>query len=228
MTVDADVLAGLAGCDTAAVSDALDSLGVTGVLRAVAARVPGARACGLAYTVSYRPVSDEGSGFRNAANYLDDVPPGSVVVVDNGGNTQCTSWGSLLTAVARARDVRGTVLHGSARDIAEIRAAGYPLFSTGVTMVSGKNRVELEAVGRVLEVHGTTVRPGDVVLADDNGAMVIPSELAVEVLKRARRVEATEHNIATAVRGGQRLDLARAENGYATPWEAQPAEIAGV
>jgi regulator of RNase E activity RraA len=218
----AEVIARLAECDTAAVSDALDSLGVPGVLAGIAARVPGVRACGTAFTVTYRPVSDDGPPFRNAANYLDDVPAGSVVVVDNGGSTCCTNWGSLLTAVALARGVRGTILHGSARDVGEIRAAGYPLFSTGVTMVSGKNRVELDAVGRVIDVHGIAVRPGDVVLADDNGALVVPAELAEEVLRRATRVDATERNIAAAVRNGQRLDQARKLFGYSTPWQDTP------
>jgi regulator of RNase E activity RraA len=111
------------------------------------------------------------------------------------------------------------VLHGSARDIAEVRAAGYPLFSTGVTMVSGKNRFELSGVGAVVDVHGTQVRPGDVILADDSGALVVPAERAVEVVERAERVEATEHQIAAAVAGGSRLDEARAQFGYATPWQ---------
>ncbi|QUQ72003.1 RraA family protein [Kutzneria sp. CA-103260] len=218
--IDQEIIDRLARLDTAAVSDALDSLGIAGVLAGVAARVPGSKTCGPAHTVTYRPVSGDGPKFRNAANYLDDVPAGSVVVVDNGGNTSCTNWGSLLTAVAQARGVRGTVLHGSARDIAEVRAAGYPLFSTGVTMVSGKNRVELSEVGADVDVHGTVVRPGDVIVADDSGALVVPAERAVEVVERAERVEATEHRIAAAVAAGSRLDEARAAHGYATPWQA--------
>ncbi|AHH95877.1 RraA family protein [Kutzneria viridogrisea] len=221
-----DLVARLSALDTAAVSDALDSLGITGVLPGIAARVPGSRACGTAYTVTYGPVRGDGPKFRNAANYLDDVPEGSVVVVDNGGNTSCTNWGSLLTAVARARGVRGTVLHGSARDLAEIRAAGYPLFSTGITMVSGKNRVELSEVGATVDVHGTRVRPGDIVLADDSGVIVVPAEHAEEVAERAERVEATERRIAQAVAQGRRLDEARAEFGYATPWQDKAAASA--
>ncbi|MEU9387823.1 isocitrate/isopropylmalate family dehydrogenase, partial [Streptomyces sp. NPDC048279] len=161
--VPAEVVDRLAALDTASVSDALDSLGIPGVLAGIGARVPGARTAGLAYTVTYQPVDHRpDQGFRNAANYLDDVPAGSFVVVDNGGSTACTNWGSLLTAVARSRGVRGTALHGSARDLAEIRAAGYPLFSTGVTMVSGKNRVELAATGHgVLGVGLGTLLGGD-------------------------------------------------------------------
>ncbi|MGW7413917.1 RraA family protein [Streptomyces sp. NPDC054863] len=212
----------LSHLDTASISDALDSLGITGVLPGIAARVPGARTTGLAYTVSYEPIDTTDNTFHNAANYLDEVPPDSVVVVDNAGSTQCTNWGSLLTTLAQRRGVRGTVLHGSARDLTEIQAAAYPLYSTGVTMVSGKNRVQLAATGRDITIHGTTVRPGDIVVADDNGALVVPAEHAEETATRAERVEQTEQAIAAAVTDGMRLDEARRRHGYATPW-AQPA-----
>ncbi|MFB6890758.1 isocitrate/isopropylmalate family dehydrogenase [Kitasatospora sp. NPDC056327] len=221
-----EVVDRLARLDTASVSDALDSLGVPGVLAGLAARVPGARTAGRAFTVTYRPVDATVPGFRNAANYLDEVPAGSFVVVDNHGGTECTNWGSLLTVVARSRGARGTAVHGSARDVAEIRAAGYPLFSTGVTMVSGKNRVELAATGRDVTIGAVTVRAGDVIVADDNGVLVVPAGLAAEVADRAERVEATEAAIAEAVTGGSRLDEARRTFGYAKPWEG-PARGTG-
>ncbi|MER6281359.1 isocitrate/isopropylmalate family dehydrogenase [Streptomyces sp900105245] len=217
-TVD-EVVDRLSRLDTASVSDALDSLGVGGVLAGIAPRVPGTRAAGRAFTVTYQPVDDSAQGFRNAANYLDDVPEGAFVVVDNAGSTTCTNWGSLLTRLALRRGVRGTALHGSARDIAEIRAAGYPLFSTGVTMVSGKNRVELAATGREVVIGDVTVRPGDILVADDNGALIVPADHAVEVADRAERVEHTEEAIAGAVGAGLRLDEARRRFGYAKPWD---------
>ncbi len=189
------------------------------MLAGITPRVPGARAAGRAFTVTYQPVDHAAGEFRNAANYLDDVPEGSFVVVDNAGSTGCTNWGSLLTGLARRRGVRGTVLHGSARDIAEIRAGGYPLFSTGTTMVSGKNRVELAATGRNVVIGEVTVRPGDIVVADDNGALVVPAEHAAEVADRAERVERTESAIAGAVDAGLRLDEARRRYGYARPWD---------
>jgi regulator of RNase E activity RraA len=205
--------------DTASVSDALDSLGISGVLAGISARVPGTRAAGLAFTVTYQPVTSTEGGFRNAANYLDDVPAGSFVVVDNAGSVSCTNWGSLLTKLAQQRGVRGTALHGSARDVAEIRAMGYPLFSTSVTMVSGKNRVELAATGKDIVIGDVTVRPDDVILADDNGVLIIPASRATEVADRAERVEHTEQAIARGVATGLRLDDARKRFGYARPWD---------
>ncbi|MDO0929478.1 RraA family protein [Streptomyces sp. TG1A-8] len=209
----------LARLDTAALSDAVDSLRAAPcVLPGIAARTPGAVAFGPAFTVRYRPVEDDGT-FRNAANYLDDVPPGSVVVVDNGGTAACTNWGSLLTSVALRREVAGTVVHGSVRDVRETRETGYPLFSTAVTMVSGKNRVVLDRTGVALDIAGTAVAPGDLVFADDNGALRIPAGLVDEVVRRAEAVERTERRIREAALDGARLDDARARFGYARPWE---------
>ncbi|MFI5809496.1 MULTISPECIES: RraA family protein [unclassified Streptomyces] len=209
----------MAGLDTAALSDAMDSLRTPpGVLPGIAARTPGSIACGPAFTVRYRAVDDD-TGFRNAADYIDDVPSGSVVVVDNGGSLMCTNWGSLLSSVALHRGVRGTVVHGSVRDVKESRTAGYPLFSTGVTMVSGKNRVVLDRTGAEVDIAGTPVRPGDWILADDNGALRIPADLVEEVVRRAEAVERTESRIRAAALGGDRLDEARARFGYARPWE---------
>ncbi|WP_030252783.1 RraA family protein [Streptomyces violens] len=209
----------LSRLDTAALSDAMDSLRTPPcVLPGIRPRTPGTVACGPAFTVRYRSIDDT-STFHNAANYIDDVPTGSVVVVDNGGSLECTNWGSLLTAVALHRGISGTVVHGSVRDVKESRAAGYPLFSAGVTMVSAKNRAVLDRTGTEVDIAGTRVAPGDWIVADDNGALRIPAALIEEVVRRAEAVERTESRIREAALGGSRLDEARARFGYARPWE---------
>ncbi|MFE7311627.1 RraA family protein [Streptomyces sp. NPDC057555] len=209
----------LSRLDTAALSDAMDSLRTPPcVLPGIAARTPGTVACGPAFTVRYRAVVDD-STFHNAANYIDDVPVGSVVVVDNGGSRTCTNWGSLLSSVALHRGISGTVVHGSVRDVKESRTAGYPLFSTDVTMVSGKNRVMLDRTGVEVDIAGTSVAPGDWIVADDNGALRIPANLVEEVVRRAEAVERTESRIREAALSDGRLDEARARFGYARPWE---------
>lgn len=217
MTIHPDLLQRARALDTAAVSDALDSLSVSGHLRGIQPRVPGATAVGIAYTVAYRPVGRRDE-FRNAANYLDDVPAGSIVVIDNHGSTTCTTWGGLLTSLAAQRGIAGTVLHGSARDIAEIRDADYPLFSSGIAMVSGKNRVELHAVEVDITIGDVLVRTGDLIVADDNGVLAVGAEIANDVITRAEAVEHTEARIAAAVAAGSRLDEARRQHGYAHPW----------
>jgi len=205
--------------DTAALSDAIDSLHAAPcVLPGIVSRVPGTVACGRAFTVKYRIVEDKNI-FHNAADYIDDVPPESVIVVDNAGSRGSTTWGSLLTTVAQKQGIAGTVVHGSARDVRESREAGYPLFSTEVTMVSGKNRVMLDRTQVELEIAGTKVFPGDWIVADDNGALCIPSEIVEEVTRRAESVDRTERRIRQDVLSGNRLDAARSRFGYKRPWD---------
>lgn len=207
--------------DTAAISDALDSLGIAGWLKGVRPRVTGTRMAGRAFTVRYRELHDqETRAFQGAANYIDDVAAGSVIVSVNEDRPDCTTWGNLLTAVAETKAIAGTVIVGNARDIAEIRSMAYPLFSTGVSMVSGKNRVKLDQVQVELVIDGVAVRPGDFVVGDDNGVLVIPATQAVEVARRAHQVDRTEAAIVTEIRQGTPLHKARSLHGYSKPWEA--------
>jgi len=123
--------------DTASLSDALDSLGVSGGLLGITTQVPGSRCVGIAFTVQYEPVGDS-HGFKNAANYIDQVPPGAVIVSSNAGRQDCTVWGDIMTHFAVARGIKGTVIDGVARDIDTVVKLGYPLFSRGRFMQSAK------------------------------------------------------------------------------------------
>src|SRR5262249_23903357 len=115
-----------------------DSFGVDGGLVGVDARVPGATACGPAFTVRYELLAEpRGSGLRQAGNYIDDVPPGAIIVVDNAARADATTWGNILTETARLRGIAGTVVYGAARDVGRIRELGYPLYSSHVFMQSG-------------------------------------------------------------------------------------------
>lgn len=214
--------------DTASIADALDSLGLPAGLAGIRAQSgasgSGARCAGYAYTVLYEPVEEAAPGpagtFRGAADYIDAVPPGAVIVSSNPGRTDCTTWGDILTHMALSRGIAGTVIDGAARDIETVRTLGYPLFSRAVFMRSGKNRVRLRAVEVPLTIDGTAISPGDLVVGDANGVVSIPRQSAGEVLERARAVEATEARILAAIGTGMPLAEARRQNRYDRPWDA--------
>lgn len=208
--------------DTAAVSDALDSLGISRALPGIKQRVSGHKIAGPAYTVQYGPISASRSGFQNAGNYIDDIPRGHVAVVSNNGNTDCTNWGDILTTMAVGKGLGGTLIDGSARDISYIRQIGYPLFSRDTFMVSAKNRAELKAKQCPVTIGGTLVENGDWIFGDENGVVVIADDQIEEVVRRAENVNKTEDRILSAISSGMDLSEARKKFGYATPWEAQP------
>lgn len=205
--------------DTAAVSDALDSLYIMGGLLGIKPQVSGKQIAGPAFTVQYEACTPEKNRFMNAGNYIDQVPVGSIIVVDNGGRLDCTSWGNILTTKALQKQIEGSVIYGSARDIADIRQMDYPLFASNIFMVSGKNRARVKAVQCALDIHGVTVCPGDWVFGDDNGVVIIPKEQLEEVIRRAENVENTERQIISTISAGTPLDVARQQLGYDAPWE---------
>ncbi|BBP00482.1 RraA family protein [Sulfuriferula nivalis] len=205
--------------DTAAISDAMDSFNINRALFGILPRVEGAKIAGPAFTVQYEALSSVPSGFQNAANYIDEVPPHAVVVVNNDGNTSCTNWGDILTRKALRQGIAGTIINGSARDIETIRKLGYPLYSKGIYMVSGKNRVRLKASNVAIEIAGVVVNPGDWIFADDNGVVVIAPENLHAVIERAENVNHTEIEIVRAIESGESLVTARQNFGYSTPWE---------
>lgn len=196
---------------TASISDALDSLGLPGALHGVSALRSGQRTMGAAFTVRYELVDSHGG---TVGDFLDDVPAGSVIVIDNAGRTDCTVWGGIMSQFAHARRVAGTVINGACRDVAVARSAEYAIWSVARFMRTGKDRVRVADVQRDVTIDGVTVRPGDIVVADDDGAVIVPADRWDEVLQIAERIERVEDAVVEAARGGATLAQARAAHGY--------------
>jgi regulator of RNase E activity RraA len=145
----------------------------------------------------------------NVGDYIDDVAPGDVVVLDNAGRLDCTVWGDILTAVSHRRGVGGTVIHGVCRDVSRAIGLGYPIFSRGRYMRTGKDRVEVESMGAPVSLGEIQVRQGDLLVGDADGLVVIPRVRETEVLDTAREIEDAEQAIERETAKGVRLDEAR-------------------
>ena len=201
----------LAGFSTATVSDALDRLGRPGSLLGISPLFDGARLCGPAYTVRYVTA---GSPPGTVGDYLDDVPPGGVVVLDNGGRVDCTVWGDILTAMANQRGVAGTVIDGVCRDVQRALGLSYPIYSRGRFMRTGKDRVEVSDVNRPVTVGGVQVRPGDLLLGDADGVIAVPQEITDEVAEICAVISEREDAILKDVLAGSSIAEARRNHGY--------------
>ena len=172
--------------------------------------VMGHKIAGPAYTVRYVPTGTEKKG---AGDFLDDVPAGSVVVIDNGGRTYATVWGDLMTRLAKRNGVAGTVIDGVCRDVDLIRELHYPMFTRGAFMVTGKGRMQLTSIQETVTVGEVSVRPGDFVIADDSGVLVVPQSRAEEVLRTAQNIAAREDRMKRMIDDGLTLKEARARRG---------------
>src|SRR5688500_10810995 len=152
---------------TAAISDAMDRLGIAGQALGLAPLDPKFHLAGRAFTIRYRPTGAVERG--TVGDYIDDVPPGDVIVLDNAGRVDCTVWGDILTAVAHRRGVGGTVINGVCRDVSRAIGLGYPIYSRGRFMRTGKDRVEVESMGQPVSLGEVQLRPGDVLVGDADG-----------------------------------------------------------
>lgn len=212
--LDKDLVALFAGLDTPGVSDALDKLGLPGQCLGV---MPLANydtvVVGPAYTVQYVSASTPPG---TVGDFIDDVAPGDVVVIDNQGRTDCTVWGDIMTQYAGQQGIAATVIDGVCRDVTKALGDGYPIFSKGRFMRTGKDRVQVQAINQPVSIGTARVCARDIIVADANGVVVVPRERAREVAATARRIEAVEAQIRTQISQGKSLRQAREALGYHT------------
>ncbi|HKT54189.1 MAG TPA: RraA family protein [Caulobacteraceae bacterium] len=208
---DQELSARLKKAGATAVSDALDRLGIEGQAIGIVPVARTMRFAGRAFTIRMLPVGLTGG---SVGDYIDDVAPGQVVVIDNDGRMDATVWGDILTWVASQRGVAGTVIDGVCRDSDRCVELGYPVFARASTMRTGKDRVTADAYNVAVQIAGVRVEPGDWLLGDADGVVCIPASRAVEVLTIAEQIEAVEDEIREAIRQGKRLDEARRDLGY--------------
>jgi len=199
--------------DTTSLSDALDRLGIAGQCLNIKPLDHRFQLSGRAYTILYGPA---GNPPGTVGDYIDDVAPGQVVVLDNGGRENATVWGDILTWLASHRGIAGTVIDGACRDTKLARELGYPVYSRSYSMRTGKDRVQVEAVNGPVNIGDARVAPGDLLRGDADGVLVIPKAHEDAVLAAAEEIDAVEHEIRVAIRQGKTLAEARKALGYHT------------
>lgn len=197
--------------DATAISDAMDRLGIAGQCLGIKPLDSRFRLTGRAFTILYGPA---GSPAGTVGDYIDDIEPGGVVVLDNGGRENATVWGDILTMVAHSRGVAGTVIDGACRDVALALQLGYPIFSRSYSMRTGKDRVQVEAMGGVVNIGDARVSAGDLLRGDADGIVAIPRAHEDAILSAAEEIDAVEQRIREAVQSGLTLREARTQHGY--------------
>src|SRR5215475_5611048 len=184
-------------------SDVLDELGVRGVVGGLVRRTGEGRFAGLAVTAKAQ-AGPLGS-FKRAAfavgQMIDAVDPGQVLVIDVGG-AEVSTFGGLASLAAKIKGVAAVVIDGACRDAEEIRETGLWLASRHVTPMTGKKRIKVENIGRPVPIGGVSVAPGDLVVGDETGIVVIPSHHREAALAMAKRMVRMDQEIERAIRAG--------------------------
>jgi 4-hydroxy-4-methyl-2-oxoglutarate aldolase len=197
------------GDATGIVSDVMDELGITGVIGASVLKptIPGSSIVGPALTV--RNIVQREHEYEAARRHVNKMAefeahnlalPGDVVVID--GVAGISNMGGISAQTAKRQGEAGAIVFGGIRDLAHSRRAGYPVWASEITPVTGKWRIETIEINGEIVIAGIRVAPGDIVLADDTGVCFIPAARAAEVLAIARQKSASEEAKCAAIAAG--------------------------
>jgi len=197
------------------VSDALDAIGRRRqvIQDSLDPLVPGMRAFGRAATLQFAPYADDPGSpllsnpdpYGDMIDFIDGLRPGDVVVIATDGSRRSAFWGELFTAAAIGHAVAGIVCDGCLRDTAVVEQMGLPAFARGRRPVDYRGRMRVIASAVPVELSGVVVYPDDIVMADDDGIVVIPREDESEVLRRATERATTEGTVRSELLSGASL-----------------------
>jgi len=193
---------------TGNISDAMYKLGLpSGVIidgpKPIETRQP--RMVGYACTVQQMP-RHQSAEEEKLAKHLDVMnsiaQSGDVVVIDVGGRKDVCTGGSMIALRAQLRGISGLVVNGCFRDIAEVINTKFPLFCTGFTPIKSVPLLETVGINIPVVIGGIQIKPGDLIVGDDTGIVVIPVNKAEEVLKVAQKIQKVEEKIVKHIQEG--------------------------
>jgi regulator of RNase E activity RraA len=204
--------------DACAVSDALDSFGLPGAVTGIRPLWPvGDVVAGVARTVLAGPRTADGPAAHIGAAAVEASGAGDVLVIANGGRTDVSCWGGILTVAAQQREIGGVIVDGACRDIAESHELGFPVFGRAVVPVSARGRIVQVGMAVPVRFAGIVVSPGDLVIADRSGVAFIPRARATEVIALAERIVAREAIMTKAVLAGRPVGEVMHDSRFPTP-----------
>jgi len=197
---------------TPTVSDVLDSMGICGVIPASVLRpvITGKKIVGPAVTIRYIPESnsvDHGYLYKEKAKLADRdlyavAEKGDVPVFDAGGLAEVSVMGGLSTMIAQKWGMAGNIVDGGVRDLDVMRRLDYAVWSRGQTPITGKYRVEAIEINGPVAIAGVRVNPGDLIIADDSGVVVVPSNRISEVLDKTLAAASKEDEVVRLIEKG--------------------------
>jgi len=206
------MLAGFAQVSTATLASQLRKRGLNGLaMDCLRTTKPGQRMIGFARTLRYLPLREDlferfGSGMNAQKQAVEQIRPGEVLVIDARQEPTAGTVGDILALRAQARGAAGIVTDGAIRDSARLAALDIPTYHAAVhPAVLGRRHVPWET-GVTVACAGVTVQPGDLLVGDDDGVIVVPPGLAAQVLSDAREQELQEEFAAAQVAAGAAID----------------------
>jgi 4-hydroxy-4-methyl-2-oxoglutarate aldolase len=159
---------------------------------------------GRAVTSLVKPAAPENAtpalSTKHSVEMIDNAKPGEVGVIVMENGLDVAAIGNLMGTAAKTRGMAGMVLDGGVRDIADLRAMRLTVYARSVIPSTAVGRYATVARNIPVECAGVTVKPGDIIVADEDGVVVVPQERAEEVLKRAQEIDEREKKMYPLIR----------------------------
>jgi len=193
----------LEALSTTNVSDALDALGLKGSTYGIRPIWEGAgKITGRAVTVKMTAAGLTAGKTHLGIKAIEAADKGDIILIDNGGRIDTSCWGGILANGASLKGISGVVVDGAVRDVDDCVEIGFPVYSRGAVVATARGRIMEEATNVMVQFGGVQVRPGDVVLADRSGVVIVPWEKIDEVLDKAEQLYQKEEAMIADLRSG--------------------------
>ena len=144
---------------------------------------------------------------------VDECRPGDILIAAAGGSNRSGIWGELLSTAAKNSGCLGAIVDGAVRDVKKMRAMSFPVFARGTNVYDSQNRQRVIDLDITVEIDGVRFSPGDLVIADEDGVVVIPQEVEKEAVQKAWDKVHAENEVRDAIRGGMSATEAFAKYG---------------
>src|SRR6478609_3447314 len=199
------LIAGFKSTYAASVSDAVELVtGKNGTMRYDMKLMTGTNMVGRAVTALARPAPAAQAtatlAVKHSVEIIDDAKPGEVGVIVMEGTLDIAAMGNLMATAAVERGMAGMVLDGAIRDLWDVRRMGLTVYARSKTPRTAVGHYATVARNVPVECGGVTVRPGDIIVADEDGVVVVPQDHAAEILKRALAIDDNERGMYPFIR----------------------------
>lgn len=205
-TLDSTIRQQYLQLSTTNISDALDALGLKGATYGIRPMWEGVeKIVGSALTVKLIAAGLTTSSHHLGINAIAVAEPGDVILIDNSGRLDTSCWGGILSYAAKMKGIAGVVIDGACRDVDDCMEADFAVYARGAVVATARGRIMEEATNIMVQFGGVQVRPGDIVMADRSGVVIVPQEQSDQVLQKACELCKKEEQMIADIKAGMSI-----------------------
>jgi len=193
---------------TTNISDALDALGLKGStygIRPIVELKGTPKIVGEAITVKMITTGLTKSEHHLGVKAIALAKKGDVIVIDNSGRIDISCWGSILACGAKMKEISGVVIDGACRDVDDYLEIDFPVYARNSVVATARGRIIEEATNVMIQFGGVQVRPGDIVVGDRSGVVIIPKEKLEEVISKTEELYKKENAMIAEIKAGKSI-----------------------